>query len=316
MCGKAGCLPHLKMRTAAPIASCSFLVERYDLDATLSCGQAFNWEKQPDGTWTGTVSGRWVRLRSAPGSVAAETAGPVAEWAWLEHYLQARVDLAAVHASFPADEPMRAAVAGCPGLRLLRQEPWECLASFILSSTKQIVQIRRIVRLLCERYGAPAPVPSGEAPGFGFPGPSVLAGLAEADLRACQMGFRARYLRETALAVEADAGLLDRIALLPTPEARAALTAFPGVGPKIADCVLLFAYGRQDAFPLDVWMIRALGDLYFPKRRAPLDRLRRFAATHFGPNAGFAQQYIFHHARRLAGRADSGAAAPTPRTTP
>src|SRR6202008_1182739 len=119
-------------------------------------------------------------------------------WNWLTSYLQLNLDLDAVLASFPDDEAMRAAVQSCRGLRLLRQDPWECLASFILSSTKQIVQIRQIVSVLCERFGEPIPAAPQYSPAFAFPSPARLARASEAELRACKMGFRAPYLLETA----------------------------------------------------------------------------------------------------------------------
>ena len=131
-----------------------FPVADYDLDATLASGQTFRWRRER-GAWTGVVSGRWVQLSAKKQAIRAQTAEPVVDWSWLADYLQIGTDLAAVLASFPDDEPMRRAVAACRGLRLLRQDPWECLASFILSSTKQIVQIEQIVSLLCERFGEP-----------------------------------------------------------------------------------------------------------------------------------------------------------------
>ena len=248
------------------------------------------------------IGTRWVRLRSEPGSIAAETAAPVADWDWLAHYLQLRVDLSEVLRAFPDDEPMRAAVAACRGLRLLRQDPWECLASFILSSTKQIVQIRQIITLLCERYGEPLAVAPAWPAAFAFPCPARLAHATEAELRACKMGFRAPYLRSTAGMIASGQFDLDRLQGLPVEVARAELMKLPGVGRKIADCVLLFAYGFQSAFPVDVWVMKALRQLYFPRRRVTLQRLYQFAATHFGPRAGYAQQYLFHY-MRTGGRA-------------
>jgi len=118
----------------------------YDLNATLSCGQAFRWHER-DGSWIGVIGTRWVRLTTRQGSLVAETAGPTTDWSWLTHYLQLGLDLEAVLGTFPNDEPMRAAVGACRGLRLLRQDPWECLASFILSSTKQIVQILSLIHI-------------------------------------------------------------------------------------------------------------------------------------------------------------------------
>jgi N-glycosylase/DNA lyase len=281
--------------------SVTFPIRDYDLAATLESGQAFRW-KLVDGGWNGVVGNRWVRLRADAFTLTAETAAPVSDWHWLRHYLQIELDLAAVGATFPDDEPMRAAVSACRGLRLLRQDPWECLASFILSSTKQIVQIRQIVSLLCERFGEAIPAASQYGPAFAFPSPARLARLNEADLRACKMGFRAPYLLETARAVVEGKPDLERLRELPVEIARAELMQLPGVGRKIADCVLLFAYGFQSAFPVDVWVIKALQKLYFPRRRASAKRLRHFSETHFGPNAGYAQQYLFHYMRTKHGR--------------
>ena len=276
----------------------TFAIRDYDLAATLTCGQAFRWQPR-DGWWAGVIGAHWVRLRPEPGTLTAQTAGPVTDWDWLTHYLQLDLDLSAVLRSFPDDEPMRAAVAACRGLRLLRQDPWECLASFILSSTKQIVQIRQITCLLCERYGEPLAVMPGWPPAFTFPSPARLARTTEAELRTCKMGFRAPYLRATAEMIAG--GLFDpeRLRQLPVELARAELMKLPGVGRKIADCVLLFACGCQSAFPVDVWVMKALRQLYFPRRRVTLRRLHQFAATHFGPRAGYAQQYLFHYMRTL-----------------
>jgi N-glycosylase/DNA lyase len=270
----------------------SFPVRDYDLAATLASGQAFRWRPVGE-AWEGVVAGRWVRLRQVGDELLAETIEPQPDWEWLREFLQLDVDLAAVVATFPDDEPMRASVAACRGLRLLRQEPWETLVSFICSSTKQIVQIQQIIALLCERFGEA--VPGGRA----FPTAARLADATESELRGCKMGFRAPFVMAAAKAVASGELDLTHLHALPTTEARAALMGLHGVGRKIADCVLLFAYGKQDAFPVDVWVRRALTELYFPRRRPSAKRLERFANTHFGPNAGYAQQYLFHYVRTL-----------------
>jgi N-glycosylase/DNA lyase len=309
-------------------------VRDYDLAATLDSGQAFRWQPRSS-SWTGVIGRRPVRLTSLRDAIRAETAGPAADWQWLRDYLQTEVDLAAVLKTFPDDTPMRAAVTACRGLRVLRQDPWECLASFILSSTKQIVQIRQIIAVLCERFGDPIarpaitwerrrpagpqyhdePVcsPAGRrrsqdgAKGashldeehlfHSFPTAERLAAATEPELRACKMGFRAPHLLAAARQI-ADGKLdLERLRHLPQAEAREELMKLRGVGHKIADCVLLFAYGFDGAFPVDVWIERALRELYFPRRRVSAKRLQHFAATHFGPHAGYAQQYLFHYMR-------------------
>jgi len=287
-------------------------VRDYDLAATLISGQAFRWRER-DGGWEGVVAGRWVRLRQTDDGIAAETAAPEQDWRWLSDYLQAGLDLNSVLQTFPDDEPMRASVAACRGLRLLRQDPWECLASFILSSTKQIVQIQQIVELLCERFGTALPTPRGKKPAQSFPSAERLAATTEAELRACKMGFRAPNLLAAACQVAASEIDLRALHCRTVEEAREQLTRLPGVGPKIANCVLLFAYGFQQAFPVDVWVMKALRQLYFPKRRPSPRRLDRFVATHFGPNAGYAQQYLFHYIRTAGRRKQPGTIIDTPR---
>ena len=274
----------------------TFPVRDYDLAATLTCGQAFRWQRHGD-SWIGVIGNRWVRLHADQSSIHAETAVSVPDWGWLADNLQLNLNLEDVLRTFPDEEPMRAAVAACRGLRLLRQDPWECLASFILSSTKQISQIRCIVSLLCERYGEALAVPPAQAQQCAFPSAVRLAAASEAELRACKMGFRAPFLLETARRIADGQSDLGRLQSLPLEAARAELMKLPGVGRKIADCVLLFAYGYPCAFPVDVWVAKALQQLYFPRRRVGLSRLQQFANVHFGPNAGYAQQYLFHYMR-------------------
>jgi N-glycosylase/DNA lyase len=290
-----------------------FRVRDYDLAATLNSGQVFRW-RQNENSWTGVIGKNFARLTQTDGGILAETSSPIEQLDWLRDFLQIKTDLDAVLKTFPNDEPMRDAILACRGLRLLRQEPWECLASFILSSTKQIVQIRQIVALLCERFGEPAKFCSGglrpsqllaneESSAVthrrynSFPTPQRLAAATEKDLRACKMGFRAPNLLAAARQIAEGKFDLEKIRRLDYAEARAELMKLRGVGGKIADCVLLFAYGFDSAFPVDVWIERALQRLYFPRRRASEPRLRRFAATHFGPHAGYAQQYLFHYMR-------------------
>jgi N-glycosylase/DNA lyase len=283
----------------------------YDLAATLDSGQVFRW-RQDGNSWAGVIGKNSVRLTQVENGIAAETAAPVENWDWLREFLQVEVDFGKILRTFPDDEPMNAAVAACRGLRVLRQEPWECLASFILSSTKQIVQIRQIVSLLCERFGGPIlnwegrrvgdpNFRDGDTPSLptmnSFPTPEKIAGATEAGLRACKMGFRAPNLLAAARQIAEGKLDLKKLRGLNYPEARAELMKLRGVGGKIADCVLLFACGFDSAFPIDVWVGRALKQLYFPRRRVSEKKLRHFAATHFGPHAGYAQQYLFHFIR-------------------
>jgi N-glycosylase/DNA lyase len=277
----------------------TFAVRDYDLAATLTSGQAFRWRAHGD-SWVGVVRGNWVQLQSVDGHINAQATSADEDWAWLTNYLQVHEDINAILAGFPDDTAMRSATTACRGLRLLRQDPWECLASFILSSTKQIVQIQQIVTLLCERFGEPIAVPTGHETAFAFPTPETLAKLSEQDLRNCKMGFRAPYLLAAARAVAERRPDLSSLAGISVAAAREELLALPGVGPKIADCVLLFAYGFPSAFPVDVWVMKALRDLYFPRRKPTSSRLQQFTQTYFGRHPGYAQQYLFHYMRTRA----------------
>jgi N-glycosylase/DNA lyase len=268
-------------------------VQNYALAETLGSGQAFRW-REVDGGWEGVIQSHWVRLVQERAGLRAISNAPTIT---LEEYLQTSVDIEQVIATFPKDEHMIAAVQACRGLRLLRQDPWECLASFILSSTKQIVQIQQIVELLCERFGDRVKTPTGARPAFAFPGPERIATLNESELRSCKMGFRAPYLKGSAEMVLRGEIDLARLKSARVEIARTELMRLPGVGRKIADCVLLFAYGFQQAFPIDVWILKALKQLYFARRRPTPRRLFEFTQTYFGPNAGYAQQYLFHYMR-------------------
>ncbi|MBI5394073.1 MAG: 8-oxoguanine DNA glycosylase [Verrucomicrobia bacterium] len=278
-----------------------FVVRDFDLRHTLECGQAFRWQRQPDGAYRGVIGRHVVRAaqRNSTLSLDGAPAGT------LRDYFQFDANLAAIIATFPADEHMRRAVAWCHGMRLLRQDPWETLASFICSATKQIVQIRQMVANLCRAFGEPVP-PGGKSEirnsksetEFAFPVVVAVARATEAQLRACKLGFRAKNLLAAARMIDAGEVRLGAVGAMDYPRAAEELMRLPGVGPKIADCALLFGWGRQEAFPLDVWIERALRRLYFRgKRRVTRRRLVEFHRGYFGPHAGYAQQYLFHYVR-------------------
>jgi len=276
-------------------------VAGYQLDATLSSGQTFRW-KRVGGRWEGVIYGRWVRLSQGHGGLEVWTVRSGDKTSgvdWLGRYLRVDEDLDAILAEFPNDPILEEAVGRWRGLRLLRQDPWECLASFILSSTKRIPQIEQVVGLLCERYGERVPAPVSSGPWYAFPTVERIAGLSEEQLRTCKMGFRAPNLLACARRIESGELDLGRVVRMDLEEARIELMKVSGVGPKIADCALLFGFGFERAFPVDVWVARVLRRYYFRGRAVPLPRLRAFVQRHFGEHAGYAQQYLFHHIRHL-----------------
>ncbi|MDB6135426.1 MAG: 8-oxoguanine glycosylase domain protein [Verrucomicrobiales bacterium] len=267
----------------------------FDLAATLNSGQVFHWHRLEDGGFAGLIGSTPVGLSQPSPDLLLCTRGTAS---LVRHYLALDHDLPALAATFPADdEGLRRAVAWCPGLRILRQPPWECLATFITSSLKQVPHIRQISLTLRQRFGAPVSHP-GLPDQWAYPSPAVLASAGENALRACGLGYRAAFLHRTARDIAEGRFDLSAVAALPDDEARAALCMLHGVGEKIANCALLFGWERAAAFPIDVWVERVLRCLYFGNDPAiPAKTLRRFAAAHFGPSAGYAQQFLFHHAR-------------------
>jgi len=275
-----------------------FVVEDYDLARTLDSGQAFRWRRHEDG-WTGVVGNHWVFLQQSETGIDARIAAATTNWRWLVDYLQLSVNLNEVLSQFPIHPLIQQAITQHRGLRLLRQDPWECLASFILSSTKQIAHIKQIVENLCLCHGKPLQHLNGFQAAYSFPSPNRIAGLTESELRSFRMGFRAPYLLCAAEQVASGRLNLEQLRERTLTEARMALMSLPGVGRKIADCVLLFALGFDRAFPVDVWVMRCLQSGWFSDKQIPLQRLVEFSESKFGTYAGYVQQYLFHPPRKL-----------------
>jgi N-glycosylase/DNA lyase len=181
-----------------------------------------------------------------------------------------------------------------PGLRILRQPFGETLLGFVCSATKQIPQIKQMQALLATRHGRALPDGSRALPTW-----TELAAVPEADLRACALGFRARHIAAIARFLAENPGWLDATEHAPYPEAKTRLLTLQGVGEKVADCVLLFGAGRLEAFPVDTWILKALARRYDLADWKPA-QVAHFGRTHFGPQAGLAQQYLFAYERAAA----------------
>jgi N-glycosylase/DNA lyase len=268
----------------------------FDLALTLDSGQTFHWNSLGAG-FVGTIGARavYIEQRSKALEIRGAPAAVVARYFALDH------PLAEICASFPTDAAMQNAAEFCRGLRIIRQPRWECLASFITSSMKQVAHIRQMSSALRQRFGSQLSIRGSHV--YTFPDAATLAGASEEELRACGLGYRAKNLLATAQQVASGAADLVAWERLPDDELRMRLCTLPGVGPKVANCVMLFAYERLRAFPIDVWIERVLRQQYFPRRRKLTSgQLRDFAAQHFGEHGGYAQQYLFHHARKTTPR--------------
>ena len=290
----------------------------------LDGGQSFRWYRSAT-HWTGSWGAHVVQLRRGENGVVEWTAtktgkNDTAEAVSLYLRAAAPVDSGpsadAIADTLPwrSDPHLATCMAAFPGLRILRQPFGETLLCFLCSATKQIVQIKQMVALLAERYGDRiAPAPADEtAPAHLFhrlPTWDRLATIPEAELRKCLLGFRARFIAETARFLAAHPGWLAETESLPYAIAKERLCTLPGVGEKVADCVLLFGASRLEAFPVDVWILKTMARRYALERWKPA-QLAQFGRTHFGQYAGLAQQFLFAWERREK-RNSTAAASPT-----
>ena len=249
-------------------------INSFDLAETLDCGQCFRWNRQADGSYTGVAFGRIL-------NISRETLSTVLQEPFWRDYFDLGLDYGKIRSDLAASDPVLADAAKfAPGMRILNQEPWEALCSFILSQNNNIPRIKGIVARLCGQFGKDI---GGEQ---AFPSPETLAVLDEQDLSEVRCGFRARYLLDAAKKVAEGEIDFNKLKQAPLPEAKSKLMTIVGVGPKVADCTLLYGLHRLEAFPMDVWMKRAMHTL-FPGREP----------ESFGKYAGIAQQYIFHYSR-------------------
>src|SRR6266481_3542542 len=250
----------------------------FDLAMTLNSGQVFHWEPADNG-FVGTIGefplyveqhGGFLRAKTEGGAPATPRARGAAKPGSQElapalvelvtHYFALDHPLAEICESFPKDPIMNAARDFCRGLRIIRQPKWECLATFICSSMKQVAHIRQISLALRNRFGERRRI--GSRVMYTFPSPQRIARASENQLRGCKLGYRAKNLRATARLVSSGKCDLEAWSALSDSDLRKNLCDLPGVGVKSANCVMLFAYERLRAFPIDVWIERVLRQHY------------------------------------------------------
>ncbi len=264
----------------------------FRLDACLTSGQTFRWMAHGD-WWHGLIGRHVVRVRQE-GEMLSYEASEALSAEQVRAYFALDVDLPGLLRQIDVDMQVHAAIQRFRGLRVLRQDAWETLASFICASFNNITRIEGMIERLCQACGDPAALAGFRT--FIFPDAETLAGVPERRLRALGLGYRAPYLRAAARRV-ADGRLpLAHLREVDYPTAKRALLACEGVGDKVADCVALFGCAQDAAFPIDVWMERVLR-YYFRHRKITRAVAHDYAQRHFGPYAGWAQQYLYHDVR-------------------
>ena len=281
----------------------------FSLDFTLQCGQAFRWKKL-DEWWYGVVRQNVIKVRQNESVLEFQTYPEEPCTKFLESYFRFDDDLPKFYSLILKDEHIRAAVEDFKGLRLMRQEPWECLISYICATNKNIPAIKDMILNISRRFGKQLLF---DGRGFyTFPKPRDLANASIEELRACKLGFRAERVLEVSCEVSTREVNLEDLGKLSYEEARTELMKLRGVGPKVADCVLLFSLDKLEAFPIDVWMKRIFMEYYsdhfepsFVKKvlskssltRREYNKISMFGRKYFGKFVGYAQEYLYHYER-------------------
>lgn len=264
--------------------------QELSLAQTLDCGQCFRWVLQNDGTWQGVAGNKvlWVKEEGEnllAGSLSEPDIEPEKLASFLREYFDMETDYHAIQGLCGSHPTLKEASAFAGGIHILRQEPWESLCTFILSQNNNIKRITGLVERLCENFGQPIPSADGNQY-FSFPAAEVLAPLSEERLAPVRCGFRAKYILDAARKITSGEIDLEALRQVPTQQAMEILMKIKGVGPKVAQCALLFGLHKMDCLPRDVWIGRALDTLFpegFPQEILPV--------------AGVAQQYLFHYVR-------------------
>lgn len=280
----------------------------FNLAATLCCGQVFRWEKI-GGWWYGVAGERAFKIRQV--NDVLEFAN--ADERFVTYYFGLGDNLSEISAEIDKDSHIRAALQEFWGMRIIRQDPWECLISYICATYKSIPAIRRMLLNLSRKFGEKTLL-DGMA-FFTFPTPEKLASATMQQLAECGLGYRARFVLETSKQIFEGEFTLEGLRQLPYEQAKKQLCTLPGVGPKVADCVLLFSLDKLEAFPVDRWIARVIVNHYVHKlprelakkllakkcsSNAEYARLNAFGREYFGRYAGYAQEYLYHYERMNA----------------
>jgi len=277
----------------------------FSLEHTLRCGQLFRWEKLGD-WWYGVVENKVVKIRQIADRLMFQTFPEKINAEFIENYFRLDDDLPSIFSQINKDKHMRRAIQRFHGLRISRQEPWECLISYICATYKNIPAIKNMIFNLSKQFGKKIILDSHNF--YTFPKPSDLAHAGLEEIRSCGLGFRAERVLDTSKILEREEFNLKDLRKMDYEKARQKLLSLPGVGQKVADCVLLFALDKLEAFPVDIWIKRAVIEFYpsyfehsfiekVTSKSSITPReyktISLFGREYFGKYAGYAQEYLF-----------------------
>lgn len=260
-------------------------------------GQCFRWVKEEDGSYTIVAKGKVINVSKDADEVVLENTNLQEFYDIWQGYFDFGRDYVALRKELSKlDENLNRATEFGDGLRILKQDAFEMIISFIISANNQIPRIKRSVNLLSQHCGKEIGEFRGEKR-YAFPSIEAVANISDEDLAAIKVGFRAQYIKTTAnmlLNKEVD---IDALSTMSYEDAHKELMKLSGVGPKVADCILLFAFSHEQAFPVDTWVIKIMNEYYMEEPEKNLKKIKARGLEVFGNQAGFAQQYLFYYAR-------------------
>ncbi len=262
------------------------------------CGQCFRWDEEKDGSYTGVAHDRILNIKKNENNIIFNNTN-IKEFneVWL-NYFDLKTDYSKIKKQLNKDDlVMQKATEFGGGIRILKQDLWETVISFIISANNNIPRIKKIINLLCEKYGKFIGTYNGKKY-YSFPKPDALSCLTKEDLLLCNTGYRASYILNTAIHVVDKGLVLEDYLNLPNNVYKKKLMELSGVGPKVADCIAFFGLGKLEAFPIDVWVKRIMEYFYFKEETSSVE-IQHFAKQNFGVYAGYAQQFLFYYGREL-----------------
>jgi len=284
-------------------------VTPFNLEHTLQCGQLFRWEKI-GGYWYGVVREKVVKIKQSDDTLQFQIFPNETDLEFLRHYFRLDDDLPHILSQIKKDETIEKAIHLLYGLRIIRQEPWECLISYVCATYKNIPAIKKMIQTLSKMFGKKIEFENRSF--YTFPSPSDLAKASLKEMKNCGLGFRANSVLETAKIVENGDFDLEALRRMDYEKAKYELLSLPGVGNKVADCILLFSLEKLEAFPVDVWIKRIVLEFYsksfsleFVEKVSEKNslaaneylKISEFGRKYFGTYAGYAQEYLFHWKR-------------------
>lgn len=271
-------------------------VTDFELVHIFECGQCFRWEMQEDGSYVGIADGKVIVITKENDTVIIKNTSKNDFEAFWKNYFDFDFDYGKLKKQLSSDVVLKTAIKSGEGIRILNQDLWECIISFIISANNNIPRIKGIIKTFCEIFGKKAEF--SEYVLYSFPTPAELSQITLESLKPLRAGYRDKYLIDAIKKVSSGEVDLDFVKKAPYDEAKKELMKIKGVGNKVADCILLFGAGKKNAFPVDVWIKRVMETLY--KDEMKDTDIHTFAKERFGEYGGYAQQYLFYHMREIS----------------